>query len=250
MLAVLTKCLGSPESPADDLTDDFTGWAGMNIFTLLMEIHEDLVKKPSRTIKPGYLGRYDAAQDRKKMCKHEQDMEDEIVVLELLPEFLKLSKARVPIPAQDELTAGLRKMMDAGKIDALPLYVVFASQAFLDIHHILREETIRPFQEIQETAKRVIDTVDAHFEFLHETMGGSWNDANLLRVRKFAKGWIQKDIIGPRFETEYKMKGVHQRSFFLLKIRPVLCGLWTYRMNTLLQECECCIDFYVRDVKR
>ena len=125
-------------------------------------------------MKPGHFDVYDPSRDRSKLSEEEKEREDLIVLMELLPEFTKLPRARLEVPAEDLLTAGLRKMMDASSIDALPMYTIFATQILLDIHHVLRQDVSRPFDQLQRTGKRVVAILNDYFRYSRNRKISNW----------------------------------------------------------------------------
>ncbi|KAK4501974.1 hypothetical protein PRZ48_007784 [Zasmidium cellare] len=235
MLTFLLECM----LELGEANDGFADWTCAHTFTMLEDYASILPTNKLPALKPGHYGVYDPKKDRAKMSTRERETEDLIIIMDILPEFTKIASIGCDIPAEDELTAGMRKMMNARSIEALPLYAVFAMQVFLDIHHVLREDVIRPFEQMQATGKRLVATIDDYFRFSRGRHIETWppyNDDLLRRLRALAIHYTQKDVYGTLFTSIYEDMGAALRPFFFLKNHPVLCGLWTYHMNTQLQE--------------
>jgi hypothetical protein len=64
------------------------------------------------------------------------------------------------------MTSGLQTMIETNNgIKGCPMYVIFATKLFLGVHEVLRIDHVRPFEELQATAKRCISTIDDWFKF-------------------------------------------------------------------------------------
>ncbi|KAF2172731.1 hypothetical protein M409DRAFT_49268 [Zasmidium cellare ATCC 36951] len=110
---------------------------------------------------------------------------------------------------------------------------------FIDIHHVLWDDSTHPFEQMQATGKIVVDTLDSYFAFSRGRSVDVWtpeHDELLQHLRTFADAWTQKDNMAPLFRSEYEKMGVSRTPYLFLKRHPVLCGLLIYRMNTQLQE--------------
>ncbi|PLB54962.1 hypothetical protein P170DRAFT_28669 [Aspergillus steynii IBT 23096] len=126
------------ERPGDDLNFrmyDAAESIMMPTFMLLQSF--DRLAEPGNILpyKPGYYGTFDPASNRSKKSARERYQEDKIVMLEVLSEFLAFHRGVPSQTFEDEFTRGLRLMFDTHEI---PIWLVFAAQVFLDIHHALR----------------------------------------------------------------------------------------------------------------
>jgi hypothetical protein len=86
--------------------------------------------------KPGAYGIYDPLADCESMTSREKFQEDKIILCEIFPHFrihaLNDSIDRI----EDDLSRGLYSMFATRRI---LLWLLFAGQLFLDIHHLLRQ---------------------------------------------------------------------------------------------------------------
>ncbi|KAK5125541.1 hypothetical protein LTR85_000652 [Meristemomyces frigidus] len=231
MVAILTDYL----EKLGGVNEHFGDWTCLQTASLLNSYADVLEPGQLPVMKAGHFGIYNPKRDRSKLSAEEKHNEDLIVLMELLPEFTKLSRTKLYVPAQDELTTGLRQMMDANTMDALPTYAIFGTQILLDIHHVLRQDTARPFEQLQATGKRVISTLDDYFRYSRGRSISNWppeNDEVFRQISAQAKDWTVTDTVGKAI-----VKGVgnvRPRPYYLLKNHPVLCGLLTFRLNVLL----------------
>jgi hypothetical protein len=100
--------------------------------------------------KPNIYGHYVPTSDRSAKSSREKFQEDQQILMEALPEFCYLCLRTTKMPAEDELTRGLREMFRTREI---PFWLVFATQVFLDIHHELRDQVNRGYNELHNTAR-------------------------------------------------------------------------------------------------
>lgn len=221
------------------VSEQFRDWTCAHTASLLWSYEEVLAPGECPVMKPGHFGVYEPKRDRTKLSDAEKQNEDLIVLMELLPEFTKLSRTKLPVPAQDELTTGLRKMMEANAMAAMPMHGIFCTQILLDIHHVLREDTSRPFEQLQATGKRVISTLDDYFRYSRGRSIMNWppqNDEVFRRISALAKDWTVTDIVGKAIVKGAGIGNIRPRPFHLLESHPVLCGLITFQLNMMLND--------------
>lgn len=123
-------------------------------------------------------------------------------------------------------------------MSACPMYAIFATKLFLTVHHVLRIDAVRPFEELQATAKRCVETIDDWYAFSNHKKFANWpaeNDQWLGQIKALARDFALEDRIG-----KFKVGGIpdefQPQAFHFLKRNPVYCGLLTLRLNLLLQE--------------
>jgi len=89
--------------------------------------------------------------------------------------------------------------MDANRMEALPMYGIFGMHILLDIHHVLHEETARPFEPLQATGKWVVATLDDYSKYPRSRGISNWpqqNDEVFRQISAFVKDWTLTDIVG------------------------------------------------------
>lgn len=109
-------------------------------------------------MKRGHFGSYNPQAKRTNMTHEQRELEDTIVLLELLPEFVLGNAFFV----QDELTRGLHQMTQTKKI---PIWLGFATTVLLDIHHVFRSNVDYGLQSLQEIGTLVKGTINGYLEF-------------------------------------------------------------------------------------
>jgi hypothetical protein len=110
LLAVLRR------EDSDELEMEMDGklaqWIFAPVHSLLDTFVDDILQpKHVPLMKRGHFGIYDPTRDRTKLTDTQQQLEDAIVLLEILPEFCFIQRYNIQLFAMDELTHGLSKMI-------------------------------------------------------------------------------------------------------------------------------------------
>lgn len=122
---------------------------------MLLSAFNDLVDEDHiPQSKPGLFGTYDPSSDRSVKTPRERYQEDKIILLETLPDFCLICKGTDQALAEDELIRGLRAMFEKREI-----WLVFAAQVFLDIHHVLREDVGRGYADLVQSAQLISHSI-------------------------------------------------------------------------------------------
>lgn len=117
------------------------------------------------------FGTYDPTRDRTKMSGLEQWKEDTVVLMRALPNFPLLEKAHEAIPVEDELTTGLREMT---KTKRVTLWLSFAAQVYLDIHHVLRADVDQGSRNLKLTCLRAKKIIRDYTTFSRDLSCPKW----------------------------------------------------------------------------
>ena len=160
-----------------------------------------------------------------------------ILLNEILPELFILLSGR--LPTEDKLTEGFRTTMRTQKIT---LWLVFALQVFVDIHHTLREDVIRGLQELWATATCADATLQDFLQYSRGYSEKTWGQTNRERVesiKKIMDEFVFKDKLmqmretafGPRLRCEIGPGN----PFCLFVNNHLLCGLFKFGINLKLQ---------------
>jgi hypothetical protein len=147
----------------------------------------------------GQFGFYQPDATLKKKTPKEQDLQNQQLLFDFLPEIAKIAEGGLKLPAEDELTTSLRSMMVQNTMSACPMYAIFATKLFLSVHHVLRIDAVRPFAELQATAKRCIGTIDDWLKFSDRKPFTLWppqNDQWLGQIKTLAKEIALVDVVG------------------------------------------------------
>lgn len=218
--------------------ESFLEWSCYRTAMILEDFCQLLEPNSFLAEKPGGLGEYDPTKIRSDLSAEDKYREDAIVLTSLLTDLVVVSRAELVVPAQDELTTGLRELISACSVDEMPTYVVFAAQVLLDIHHTLREHACRPFEELQRIGSRSASILDQHFQRFRDQSHPNWpdvNNDNLHSIKAQIEDWIQSDVIQTVISKATSTATARQ-PYQLLRYHPVLCGLKIFRLRLLLQD--------------
>lgn len=204
-------------------------------YMLLSSFCDIVENNPLPVLRTGIFGFYEPLSDRNTMTAREKFGEDKVVLLEALPEFCVLARAADNIVAEDQLTIGIRDMI---KTKTVPIWLAFAAQVFLDIHHIFRQEVKKGFEDLNKSAKYIESSINRVMEFHKDLRIPNWprrNDEGLLRILRTITEWTKVDTIS-LLRKKMVAKGQPEPptagSFFLLKQHLLLCGLLSYSFKT------------------
>lgn len=187
--------------------------------------------------KPGHFGVYDPKSDRSAKTPREQFLEDKIFLLELLPEFCVLAEGtnKQWLPSTDELTKGLWECFTKRR---LSLWVIFATQCLLDIHHILRDDVKRGYNELARDCKSIEVTIKNTFAFHKDLRIVNWpksNDRGFEIILEQMDDWVKRDCVNEAMQ-QMGLPNIPAGSFRLLKANPVFCGLLSLNFRLLCHE--------------
>ncbi|KIV82571.1 hypothetical protein PV11_04672 [Exophiala sideris] len=191
---------------------------------------------------PGQHGSYEPLRDRSKLSPSEKIQEDHFLLGDILPDLSiwALLRRGMGIPGDDELTRGFCQVSETGK---LPLWFVFASQIFLDVHHILREEVERGYEILfvvsRRLAKSIIDNFKYQEEVLHQELP-SHIDTGFAGLLKYIEAHSQLDPIDD-FRTRFvdhmpQLSVLNVEKNHMLKMHPILCGLKVFTIRAKYRE--------------
>lgn len=126
----------------------------------LLNVFRDSFKDPHNTplLKYSVFDHYDPSRDRSKMSPREKYGEDKVLLAECFTDLLILNRAKPVSPEEDEFMRGMRAMFDTGKI---PIWLVFATQIFLDIHHELRQDVERGYHDLYQSVQIIRKSVES-----------------------------------------------------------------------------------------
>ncbi|MCJ1231126.1 hypothetical protein MMC12_007802 [Toensbergia leucococca] len=175
---------------------------------------------------------YDLQADHSKFSNKEKARVDRSIVTDMLQEFLLLSLTD-GFPMDDQLTDGLHEAFKTSKIE---IWVVFGLQIFLDIHHILREDLYRGFQELRVTASRIKHIVHGYFHFLPELPSIKWpfEKDRLLYFVELIDLWISRDVLLLKRKAGYMARP--GKPYHLLSQHPMMCGIMMFSLELKMQQ--------------
>jgi hypothetical protein len=213
---------------------DEADWCFIPTSTLLQSFVPVMQQSNVPDFKKGHFGDYDPKADRSRMSVGERFHEDKILLLELLPEFCLIQTMGGNWPVRDEFTHGFSEFVETKKIT---LWLCFAAQVLLDIHHTLRSSPASPWTDLRMAGLRISKTI-ADFKKLSAThpKPAFWpkeGDQEINNIEHCIDSSIKFD---PQHAV-WQLVGssqTHEEHFFL-KRNPVLCGLLTFHLNLRMQ---------------
>jgi len=194
------------------------------VYLLLEAFSRVLKPKQIPLAKKGYYGVYNPKADRAKMSYRQKMLEDKIILMEMLPIFCVLGQADHDLFTVDEMTKGLNALYRTKRI---PLWLVFASQVFLDITHTLRDHIGDCYTQIKRTA--IVTKINMSRIMEAPAHSVNWAKQNQLMVKNtwsFAQDWIMTDGFNRLHYAFYSSNFPNYDSepHGLLKSHPLLAG--------------------------
>ncbi|KAL9620997.1 MAG: hypothetical protein Q9160_004515 [Pyrenula sp. 1 TL-2023] len=125
--------------------------------------------------RPETFGKYNARLQWSQLHPRQQFQQDKVLLLEYLPDPTALQHFNVTMPAEDAITETTRQFL---KEKTLPIHTLFATQVFLDIHHILGPRATYGFKELQGGAAQIKVTVMKTQKFHEKLKVQNWNSHN------------------------------------------------------------------------
>jgi hypothetical protein len=182
-----------------------------------------------------YIGKTPNYQAKKSKGKMKRDKQ---ILFEILAECCLLKAFKndpgFMLPGEDELTIGLIKML---AIRRIPIWLVFASQIFIDIRWILETSVSKCHDELLQMGKRVDSILNNYISFSKD-FDMPPNGVIYTTVGE-VECWITKDFAEPQRSDLYKAHG-HPTSavepFAYLRRHPLLCGLMIFRFSLTMNE--------------
>lgn len=198
----------------------------------------DRVLKPNHIplAKKGLYGTYNPTSDREKMSYRQKMAEDKIILLEMLPMYCVLSNAEHGLFALDELTNGLANLCRKKEI---PAWLVFATQVFLDINHIMRDRVGDTYLQLKRTAVLTKINMTRVMDSPVHSMNWSRQNQNLIKdIWTVAHEWIFTDGFDKMSRAFYsaRLPSYKSEPFALLRSHPLLCG--TIQASLILLNSE------------
>ncbi|MCJ1407255.1 hypothetical protein MMC19_001326 [Ptychographa xylographoides] len=206
------------------------------IYLLLEAFTRVLQPKHIPIAKRGYYGVYDPKSERKNMTYRQKMAEDKIILLEILPTLCILGQARHTLFALDGVSEGLGNLYRTKKI---PLWLVFATQVFLDINHAMRDQIGEAYLQVKRTA--IVTKINISLVMdgpLHTANWPKQNQKIAKDLWDFAQEWVMSDGMD-RLAQSFYSSSVPTRDaepYGLLKSHPLLCGTIDTSLKLLNRE--------------
>lgn len=160
----------------------------MIAYTILDNILE-IVKLPGPL--PAFLhdpsGTYDPTPDWDSMTTHEKYKQDEFVMIDFLNDVMALVRHVPHYPVHDEF---IRGMLELDRTKEIPMYLAFAAQMFLDIHHILRGRVYSAYESCISELRSMDEDLELHLNFhakVEANRGDTFKKAAATHLRSLIK---------------------------------------------------------------
>ncbi|KAJ3498339.1 hypothetical protein NLG97_g1197 [Lecanicillium saksenae] len=183
--------------------------------------------------KDGIFGTYDANSDRARKSGLSKFHDDRALTM---PFFADLTTVVLNVPdwpVHDEALRGMKEMTKTGKI---PLYLVFATQVFLDVTYTLGPSIEKGWQLLNTHTNFIANDVTGHLDYHANLKVDTWPASNdqMLKWLSSSIQWLVKDPIFKVQSRLFQRQGVVPNSSNLNRIfrmSPVLSGLVLYHFR-------------------
>ncbi|RAL09961.1 uncharacterized protein BO97DRAFT_457282 [Aspergillus homomorphus CBS 101889] len=241
-LAVLTRGISAGPSmeiglPYNKNMADVAEWCYVPTKVLLESFANVLQVDHLPVFRKGHFGIYNPKADRERMSLGQKFNEDKILLLSILPEFCMFDTFKIQMPTQDMITRGLTEFAKTKKVT---LWLCFAAQIFLDVHHIMRHSTSGAFGDLRMSGLRIQKTIDDYFQ-LSKTHPRPrfWpkeGDEEIRMIGTTVKSWIVQDLFHDiRVHSELAPMGLVPEKHALFSQHAILCGLILFNLNMRMQ---------------
>ena len=186
----------------------------------------------------GAAGLYDPRADRSQMSLGRKADEDSHVIQDVLLEGFLFTN--IVMPAEDEFSQGMRQVFLKNARDPIPLWVVFALQIYLEIHHVLREHVDRGLKELRVARKQMKASLKEFFKNEKSFVDDGWPESGVRLVRDLdgiLENCIERDVFSKEKEEIFSepSTGPLDRPYHLLSQHPLLCGTLLLNIRLRLQ---------------
>ncbi|KAJ3293169.1 hypothetical protein HK104_004683 [Borealophlyctis nickersoniae] len=195
----------------------------------------------------GQYGYHDPRQNRESLTQSERMWEDRRIIVECMSDLVLLAHLKDPdFPLKDNalvhdaFTKEFGLMALSGRIS---LALVFATQVFIDIHHIFRENIGRGLVELRMAGSLVVSSLKERAEMSPRIQISTWpeqNESNATFLSTIIDFWCVKDAVAIARLAGHKDKNLlsyfPEEPFFLLKRHPWLCGMMQFQVRLMAQE--------------
>ncbi|KAJ5551508.1 hypothetical protein N7461_006206 [Penicillium sp. DV-2018c] len=216
---------------------DVAEWCYVPTKILLESFADVLQVNHLPVFKKGYFGNYNPKANRERMSVGQKFNEDKIIFLSILPEFCMIDAFKIQIPTEDAITRGLAEFAKSKKVN---LWLSFASQIFLDVHHIMRHSTLGAFGDLRMSGLRIQKTVEDYIQ-LSKThpQPKFWpkeGDEEIRNIGSTVKSWIIQDLFQDlRVHSKLDSIGSAPEKHALFSQHAILCGLFLFNLNMRMQ---------------
>ena len=222
--------------PYDKRMADVAEWCYLPTRALMESFAQVLQDDHLPILKKGSLGIYDPKANRQRMSLAQKFNEDKILLFELLPEFCAINTFGINMITSDSITAGLIEYLKTKKVG---IWLSFASQILLDVHHIMRYSSISAFEDLRISGLRIQRTIDDYWKISKtHSQPPFWpkeGDDLIKDIYSTVDTWVIKDPISETICCSVPWKNPSEKHV-LLSRHSILCGLSMFHLNIRMQS--------------
>jgi hypothetical protein len=240
--AVLTRGISAAPSseiglPYNKNMADIADWCYVPTKVVLESFANVLQVNHQPVFKKGSFGTYDPKMDRERMSLGQKFNEDQTILFSILPEFCMVDRFGIQMPVQDAVTRGLVEFI---KTKRVTLWLCFASQIFLDVHHIMRHSKLGAFEDLRMLGLRIQKTIDDYLQLSKtHSQPRFWpkeGDEEIRDISSTVQSWIIQDqFLDIRVQTKLDRIGPPPEKHALFSQHAILCGLILFHLNIRMQ---------------
>ncbi|GLA93277.1 hypothetical protein AtubIFM57143_010626 [Aspergillus tubingensis] len=217
---------------------DVADWCYVPTKVLLDAFANVLHDNHQPVFKKGYFGTYNPKANRERMSVGQKFNEDKIILLSILPEFCMFDTSKFRTPTSDAITQGL---VEFSKNKKVTLWLCFASQIFLDIHHIMRYSTLGAFGDLRMSVLRIQKVIDDYLKlsktYPQPRFWPKEGDEEIQGISSTVDSWIIQDaFLNLRVLSGLDKTGSPPEKHALLSQHSILCGLILFHLNIRMQR--------------
>ena len=188
-----------PNDPFNFAAYDLAEECLLSTYVILSSLQNVISPGSLPLYKPGHLGHRDSRRSWSQKSPREKFQDDQLALFEAFPDLMvvTLITSRSPL-AEDELIRGFRDMKPGKDI---PLWLVFATQCFLDIQHVLVQDVSRAHDQLMSTARSISASIEGNMKFHESLRVENWprsNDSHLTEIIRVIEEW--GDIVAEKLK--------------------------------------------------
>ncbi|KAJ6004692.1 hypothetical protein N7540_013061 [Penicillium herquei] len=158
-------------------------------------------------------------------------IEDKIILLSILPEFCMVDFFKIPMLTGDAITRGLAEFSKSKEVN---VWLCFAAQIFLDVHHTMRYDLRMSGLRIQKTIEDYFQLSKTHPQPRFWPKEG---DEEIPSIGLNVKSWIIEDLFRDiRVHSTLDSIGSTPEKHTFFSQHAILCGLILFNLNMRMQS--------------
>lgn len=141
------------------------------------------------------------------------------------------------MPTGDAITRGFTEFAETKRVN---LWLCFAAQIFLDVHHIMRRSTLGAFEDLRMSGLRIQKTIDEYLQLSRtHPQPKFWpkeGDEGIRDIGTTVESWIIQDLFQElRVRSKLDRVGAAPEKHALLSQHAILCGLFLFNLQLQMQ---------------